>query len=195
MPGIGSVLGRGKRDFQISSVAGSSSAETKMTHRDEIFEFHPPPIPPNYHCQEPEIQEGLHGGGEGLHSQTPMEGECLDQSWMNSIRGKFWCEPRKIKAPFSWGPLFKIPPSVRHLDEKTYAPQIISIGPFQKRTSDLQAIAMEEHKWRYLRSILSILGRNGGDSLELCLVAVKITEKRVKECYSDEFEPDSNSFV
>ena len=116
----------------------------------------------------------------------------LDPEWVNSMKGKISHEPRKIKASFSSCSISRIPPSLRHFDEKAYIPQIISIGPFhyEKRMGGLQA--MEEHKWRYLRAAIN---RNGEDCLERYLREVKNLEKRARETYAEEIDLDSNSFV
>ncbi|XXG79846.1 hypothetical protein AAC387_Pa09g0831 [Persea americana] len=116
----------------------------------------------------------------------------LDPEWVNSMKGKISHEPRKIKASFSSCSISRIPPSLRHFDEKAYIPQIISIGPFhyEKRMGGLQA--MEEHKWRYLRAAIN---RNGEDCLEQYLREIKNLEKRARETYTEEIDLDSNSFV
>lgn len=108
------------------------------------------------------------------------DGEDLDLNWVNSIREKVKQEPRKIKASPSSCSIHRIPPTLRHLDRKAYEPQILSIGPFHyaKRRADLQA--MEEHKWRYLSSLILRNEkdcRNEKDYLKLCLQVVKKMEK------------------
>eukprot|EP00268_Persea_americana_P001514 TRINITY_DN10466_c0_g1_i1.p1 TRINITY_DN10466_c0_g1~~TRINITY_DN10466_c0_g1_i1.p1 ORF type:complete len:510 (-),score=69.43 TRINITY_DN10466_c0_g1_i1:428-1840(-) len=158
-------------------------------------------------CDAAVVAVTLDGSVDGISHQTQVsphvivdvaainEGEVVDlySEWVNSIRGKASHKPRKIKASCSSCSIHRIPPSLRHFDEKTYVPQIISIGPlhYAKRKDVLQA--MEEHKWRYLHAIL---GRNGEDCLLRCLRKVKELEEQARECYSEEIDGlDSKSFV
>lgn len=131
-------------------------------------------------------------------ASATVDGEDLDPEWVNSIRDKLKKEPRKIKSSPSSCSIHRIPPTLRHLDKKAYKPQIISIGPFHyaKRRDDLRA--MEEHKWRYVSSLFlrnEKGGKNEKDYLELCLQVVKKMEREARECYSEEFNLDSKSFV
>eukprot|EP00268_Persea_americana_P001515 TRINITY_DN10466_c0_g1_i2.p1 TRINITY_DN10466_c0_g1~~TRINITY_DN10466_c0_g1_i2.p1 ORF type:complete len:371 (-),score=55.11 TRINITY_DN10466_c0_g1_i2:844-1839(-) len=158
-------------------------------------------------CDAAVVAVTLDGSVDGISHQTQVsphvivdvaainEGEVVDlySEWVNSIRGKASHKPRKIKASCSSCSIHRIPPSLRHFDEKTYVPQIISIGPlhYAKRKDVLQA--MEEHKWRYLHAIL---GRNGEDCLLRCLRKVKELEEQARECYLQEIDGlDSKSFV
>ena len=119
----------------------------------------------------------------------------LDGDWVSSIKEKLLIEQgRLIASATSMScSIHRVPHSLRCIyNENSYVPQIVSIGPFhyEKRRGQLQA--MEEHKWRYL---IRILSRNGSDSLERYLVAVKELEERARKCYSEEITLRSNTFV
>ncbi|XXG79813.1 hypothetical protein AAC387_Pa09g0806 [Persea americana] len=158
-------------------------------------------------CDAAVVAVTIEGSVDGISHQTQVSPHVivdvaavnerevvdLDSEWVTSMKGKASHEPRKIKASFSSCSIHRIPPNLRHFDEKTYVPQIISIGPlhYAKRRDVLQA--MEEHKWRYLHAIL---GRNGEDFLLRCWRKVKQSEERARKCYSEEIDGlDSNTFV
>ncbi|TKY62027.1 UPF0481 protein [Spatholobus suberectus] len=70
--------------------------------------------------------------------------------------------------------IFRVPPSLIEVNGKAYQPRIVSIGPYHRAQPRLNMI--EEHKWRYLGSLLSRT-HTIGLSLEDLFKA--------RECYSE----------
>ena len=118
----------------------------------------------------------------------------LDQHWVSSIEQRLLTEPAMLTASCNsiFCSIHRVPPSLRQHNDNAYDPQIISIGPYHYEKRKGQLRAMEEHKWRYLRDILS---RNPEGSLKWHLVALKELEERARRCYSEVIKLDTNSFV
>ncbi|XP_059668970.1 UPF0481 protein At3g47200-like [Cornus florida] len=87
--------------------------------------------------------------------------------------------------------IFRIPKRIRETNEKAYTPHVVSIGPLHrdKECSHLQA--REQHKPRYLQSIL----RRTGKSLKDFIKEVKEWEKRARRYYAESIMLSSNDFV
>ncbi|XP_058084058.1 UPF0481 protein At3g47200-like [Magnolia sinica] len=87
--------------------------------------------------------------------------------------------------------IYIVPQRIRQVNEVAYEPQIVSIGPYHHGKNSLQR--MEEHKWRYLHSILS---RNPNHRLEDYLEAIEELGDEARICYSEKVGPQmSNEFV
>ncbi|KAG9457860.1 hypothetical protein H6P81_002368 [Aristolochia fimbriata] len=116
----------------------------------------------------------------------------LDPSWVGSLNQKLAEEPKLLRGSTDAASccIHRIPQCFRRIDPRAYEPQIVSIGPFHRGKRNLQA--MEEHKWRYLRGMLS---RNKNGGLEGYLAAAKNLEAKARDCYSETTHMDSNSFV
>ncbi|KAL2345189.1 hypothetical protein Fmac_006474 [Flemingia macrophylla] len=85
--------------------------------------------------------------------------------------------------------IFRVPHSLVEANGKAYLPRIVSIGPYHRAQPRLNMI--EEHKWRYLASLLSrtTLG------LELLFKAIAPLESEARECYSETIPLDSHDFI
>lgn len=79
--------------------------------------------------------------------------------------------------------------SLIEVNGKAYQPRIVSIGPYHRGQPRLNMI--EEHKWRYLGSLLSRTGL----PLEEFLKSIAPLEKEARECYSETIQLDSHEFL
>ncbi|XP_050380408.1 UPF0481 protein At3g47200 [Argentina anserina] len=102
--------------------------------------------------------------------------------------------------------IFRVPQSLLEINGKSYQPHIVSIGPFHRGEPHLRMI--EEHKWRYLGSLLSrtepqgltlgsLLSRTEpqGLTLQHYLKSIEPMEARARECYSETIHLSSDEFV
>ncbi|PQQ02479.1 UPF0481 protein [Prunus yedoensis var. nudiflora] len=85
--------------------------------------------------------------------------------------------------------IYRVPERLRHGNEKSYTPQVVSIGPLHHGKSHLNA--MEEHKKRYLRDFL---GRTQV-SLNNYLSQIKGQEAKLRSYYAESIEFLSDKFV
>ncbi|XP_010272333.2 PREDICTED: UPF0481 protein At3g47200-like [Nelumbo nucifera] len=88
--------------------------------------------------------------------------------------------------------IFRVPQSLIDVNGKAYQPHIVSIGPYHHGESQLKMI--EEHKWRFLGSLLSRT-ESKGLGLEDYVRTVKSLEEKARECYSETIGLDSDEFV
>ncbi|KAG6718433.1 hypothetical protein I3842_04G149100 [Carya illinoinensis] len=85
--------------------------------------------------------------------------------------------------------IYKVPHHLRKLNEEAYTPQVISIGPFHHGNQNLQIL--EKYKVRYLEDFMS----RANTSPENLIRIVKGSEKRIRQCYAETNELDSDAFV
>ncbi|GKV37536.1 hypothetical protein SLEP1_g45558 [Rubroshorea leprosula] len=88
--------------------------------------------------------------------------------------------------------IFRVPRSLVDINGKSYQPHIVSIGPYHHGEPQLKMI--EEHKWRFLGSILNRI-KVKGLTLEDLLKAVESREKEARECYSENLDMGTDEFV
>ncbi|KAH6837776.1 transmembrane protein [Perilla frutescens var. hirtella] len=88
--------------------------------------------------------------------------------------------------------IFKVPQSFIDINGRCYQPQIVSVGPYHHGDSRLQMI--EEHKWRFLGTLLRRM-QGRGLSLEDLLEAMQPLEARARECYSANIHFSTDEFV
>ncbi|KAL5712183.1 hypothetical protein ACHQM5_014380 [Ranunculus cassubicifolius] len=120
-----------------------------------------------------------------------MEGTATPtDSWMSSIRQKLERQSYDESLHRCPPTIYRIPHSMRNIDVDAYEPRIISIGPYHRGKSKLEA--MENHKWRYLNDFLS---SNPKLSLEKCLVEMKLLEEETRRYYSEPSELNSDEFA
>ncbi|KAF5473606.1 hypothetical protein F2P56_010206 [Juglans regia] len=89
--------------------------------------------------------------------------------------------------------IFRVPQSFVEINGgNSYHPRIVSIGPYHRGKPHLQMI--EEHKWRYLRSLLSRT-QTMGISLENYFQSIHPLEKDARDSYSETIHLDSDEFL
>ncbi|KAH7661408.1 hypothetical protein IHE45_15G061300, partial [Dioscorea alata] len=83
--------------------------------------------------------------------------------------------------------IFKVPDNIRRNETKTYDPFVASIGPYHYHASQRGTkLAMQNHKWRCVRWLLSRYQRRQQATvlLDKCLLAMKALDIEVRSCYS-----------
>jgi hypothetical protein len=127
--------------------------------------------------------------GENLQEE---EATSPASEWVISIKEKLE-EANQDDVASSWTKLsiYRIPHYLRDSsgDDKAYAPQIVSLGPYHHGKKRLRQ--MERHKWR---SINHVLKRTKHDIM-IYLDAMKEMEERARSCYEGTIGLSSNEFV
>ncbi|KAK8931310.1 UPF0481 protein [Platanthera zijinensis] len=138
-------------------------------HRLETETLLPPPLPP---------------------SPTSPAPTQLDSQWIISIR-KNLERARQYEASSPWSTLsiYRIPKSLRDVDEMAYAPQIVSLGPYHRGRRRLRH--MERHKWRAFHHALD----RAGHDVNLYLDAGRELESRARACYEGPLSLSADAFV
>ncbi|XP_054803280.1 UPF0481 protein At3g47200 [Prosopis cineraria] len=88
--------------------------------------------------------------------------------------------------------IFRAPTSLADVNGKVYQPRIASIGPYHLAQPRLNMI--QEHKWRYLGSLLSRTHVQGL-GLEDYLKAIAPVESEARDCYSESIPLNSHDFI
>ncbi|KAK9289327.1 hypothetical protein L1049_007482 [Liquidambar formosana] len=88
--------------------------------------------------------------------------------------------------------IFRVPQRLVEINGQSYQPHIVSIGPYHRGERHLKMI--EEHKWRYLGSLLSRT-QCKGLGLEDYLKAIHPLEAKARECYSETVVLDTDEFI
>ncbi|CAB4317618.1 unnamed protein product [Prunus armeniaca] len=88
--------------------------------------------------------------------------------------------------------IFRIPQSLLEINGKSYNPQILSIGPYHRGEPSLKMI--EEHKWRYLGSLLSRTEAKGL-TLNDYFKALEPQQAEARECYSESINLSTDEFI
>ncbi|KAK6235140.1 hypothetical protein SCA6_010477 [Theobroma cacao] len=88
--------------------------------------------------------------------------------------------------------IFRVPESLVQINEKAYQPHIISIGPYHHGKEHLKM--MQEHKWRFLGSLLHRIRRHNVGLFNL-FQAIKQMEDSIRECYSETIGMDSHGLI
>ncbi|KAM5574680.1 UPF0481 protein [Rosa sericea] len=106
---------------------------------------------------------------------------ALETSMMEKLDKLFPMSPSRC--------IYRVPHRLRSVCEKAYTPQVVSIGPLHHGKETLKA--MEEHKWRYLQCYIA---RNNL-SLKDCIKIVRDQETRLRSCYSEAIELQSDELI
>ncbi|XVF05226.1 hypothetical protein REPUB_Repub05bG0153700 [Reevesia pubescens] len=88
--------------------------------------------------------------------------------------------------------IFRVPESLVRINRKAYQPHIVSIGPYHHGKEHLKM--MQEHKWRFLGSLLHRTRRHDVGLIDL-FQAIKQKEESIRECYSETIGIDSNGLI
>ncbi|XVE79302.1 hypothetical protein DITRI_Ditri14bG0047200 [Diplodiscus trichospermus] len=88
--------------------------------------------------------------------------------------------------------IFRVPESLVRINKKAYQPQIISIGPYHHGKDHLKM--MQEHKWRFLGSLLHRTRPRSVGLMNL-FQAIEQMEERIRKCYSETIEIDSHGLI
>ncbi|OAY55401.1 putative UPF0481 protein At3g02645 [Manihot esculenta] len=86
--------------------------------------------------------------------------------------------------------IFKVPKELRSVNEEAYEPQLIAIGPYHHGKDHL--LAMENHKIRYLQSLLQ---RSAQNDVLRYVQTVRSLEERARKCYAEPLSFDHDEFV
>uniref|UniRef100_A0A251IR96 Uncharacterized protein n=1 Tax=Manihot esculenta TaxID=3983 RepID=A0A251IR96_MANES len=89
--------------------------------------------------------------------------------------------------------IYRAPKRAQKLHEKLYTPRVVSIGPLHHGKEELKA--MEEHKRRYLFDFLQLSNSSNGVSLESYITCIEKNEGKVRNCYAETIELESEKFV
>ncbi|KAF8389060.1 hypothetical protein HHK36_025745 [Tetracentron sinense] len=86
--------------------------------------------------------------------------------------------------------IHKVPMMLRSINEATYIPRVISIGPFHRGKKSLQE--MEKHKWRYFAVFREWYPER---DLKDYVKGLRGLEERARQCYAETIELGSNDFI
>ncbi|KAJ6944213.1 hypothetical protein NC652_009584 [Populus alba x Populus x berolinensis] len=86
--------------------------------------------------------------------------------------------------------IFKVPSRLRHVNERAFEPEILSIGPYHRGKDKLKM--MEEHKKRYLQELLQ---RRGESSVERYVEAMSGVEGKARKFYDQSVSLCQDEFV
>ncbi|KAM3703882.1 hypothetical protein ACJW30_04G133900 [Castanea mollissima] len=126
---------------------------------------------------------------ESLQNDIKNEGENSvevdnpsDFEWMISIKKKLWQASQETQDDAAADSrakmcIYRVPYYLREGDYKTYAPRIVSVGPYHHGKKGL--LGMDRHKWRALHHVL----KRTNHDINLYLDAVKGLEKKARACY------------
>jgi hypothetical protein len=130
---------------------------------------------------------------EGSHVVTIWEVDKERLSQMEKRISETTPQLLRIAAGRSGCCVFRVPHNLIEINGKSYQPRIVSIGPYHRGQPNLQM--MEEHKWRYLRSLLSRTKEAKGITLEDYLKCIHPLEKDARECYSETIHLGTDEFL
>lgn len=86
--------------------------------------------------------------------------------------------------------IYRVPDTLRRVNEEAFAPRILSIGPLHHGKESLRQ--MEGHKWQYLKSLLQ---RKPGAMVKHTVKAMRQLEARTRACYEEFINFDSDELV
>ncbi|KAM7490100.1 hypothetical protein LguiA_033021 [Lonicera macranthoides] len=121
------------------------------------------------------------GGEDGKENYTSISIDALATSFRNQMEELPEIPPECC--------IYRVPPTVKWLNEKVYTPQVVSIGPYHHNKKELQG--MEEHKLRCMKVFL----RRTTTSLDDFIMAIKGFETRARNYYAEKINFSVDEFV
>ncbi|KAJ3679516.1 hypothetical protein LUZ60_017527 [Juncus effusus] len=111
-------------------------------------------------------------------------------SWVAYIHQKL-NQARAEEANNPWGKLsiYRVPKTLRDGDDKSYVPQVVSIGPIHHGKRKLRE--MEPHKWRAVHRVLE----RTGHEIERYIEAIRPLEEKIRSCYEGRIVLRSDEFI
>jgi len=97
---------------------------------------------------------------------------------------------RGLPSNHSTCSIFKVPSRLRHVNERAFEPEILSIGPYHRGKDKLKM--MEEHKKRYLQKLLQ---RRGESSVSEYVTAMIGVEAEARKFYDQSVSLGQDEFV
>uniref|UniRef100_A0A7N0RIX4 Uncharacterized protein n=1 Tax=Kalanchoe fedtschenkoi TaxID=63787 RepID=A0A7N0RIX4_KALFE len=85
--------------------------------------------------------------------------------------------------------IYRVPPTMREVNEASYTPRVVSIGPFHHGRDEYES--MENQKMRYLNDFVERTQKSLKDIVNIA----HSWEVRARRCYSQSVEPSSAKFV
>lgn len=157
------------------------------------------PSSPNSGNRSTEFPQQQQEPTEALQVVINEDGEKFEEEpnsptseWVVTIKEKL-DEAGQEDVASSWSKLsiYKIPHYLRDGsgDDKSFAPQIVSIGPYHHGKKRLRP--MDCHKWRSLNHVL----KRTKHDIELYLNSMKEIEERARSCYEGPISLSSNEFA
>ncbi|KAF3568183.1 hypothetical protein DY000_02011319 [Brassica cretica] len=108
-----------------------------------------------------------------------------DDSLVDSIKAKL----ESLSSLSNQCCIYRVPNKLRRLNPDAYSPRVISFGPFHRGKEDLQA--MEEHKYRYLQSLL----HRTSFSLDDLVKVARTWEENARNFYAEDVKLNGDEFV
>ncbi|KAF7804332.1 UPF0481 protein [Senna tora] len=129
-----------------------------------------------------------------------MEGDVVVDIWKVDEERLGWMQQKISQDPKLLSKaagqksccIFRVPSSLVEVNGRAYQPRIVSIGPYHHSQPRLNMI--QEHKWRYLASLLSRT-HPIGLSLDHYLKAIAPLEAQARQCYSEIIPLPSHEFI
>ncbi|KAJ6885000.1 hypothetical protein NC652_031869 [Populus alba x Populus x berolinensis] len=115
------------------------------------------------------------------------DGPSRRYPWLFSIQQKI-----EDLSPVSNWSIWKVPNSLRTVNEDAYNPHIISIGPLHKGKHEL--LSMEVHKLYYMRSLLQRTP-DLHETLKSSAEAIKEFDEMARACYAEPIEMSSSELA
>ncbi|XP_011020609.1 PREDICTED: UPF0481 protein At3g47200-like isoform X2 [Populus euphratica] len=97
---------------------------------------------------------------------------------------------RDLPSNHSTCSIFKVPGRLRHVNERAFEPEILSIGPYHRGKDKLKM--MEEHKKRYLQKLLQ---RRAESSVQRYVTAMIRVEGEARKFYDQSVSLGQDEFV
>ncbi|KAF5953981.1 hypothetical protein HYC85_006837 [Camellia sinensis] len=137
---------------------------------------------------------GSNSGTQPPHNHHTITVWEANQARLDSMRQKITATPVLLSktAGHSSCSIFRVPQTLIDINGSAYQPHIVSIGPYHHSQPHLQMI--EEHKWRFLGSLLTRT-QSKGLTLEDYLKAIQPLESKARDSYSETIRFDTDEFI